>query len=87
MKQINGYTKVQYSGKNMEKLGFVGSTRRYDSNEWFTFIQAGNAGLKVKPNERGVKLIRVVRVQNTKTRRMEDKFVFFYIFNKEQLEK
>ena len=48
--QINASTKEAYQGKNQEELLNAKAGNNFKSNEWLTFLQAKNLGLRVKKN-------------------------------------
>lgn len=49
--QINASTKLAYQGKNQEELLNAKAGNNFKSNEWLTFLQAKNLGLRVKKGE------------------------------------
>ncbi|MDD4110916.1 MAG: ArdC family protein [Clostridia bacterium] len=49
--QINASTKEAYQGKNQEELLNAKAGNNFKSNEWLTFLQAKNLGLRVKKGE------------------------------------
>lgn len=51
MKQSNAFTKLAYQGKNQVELELSKEKNNYKSNEWLTFLQAKQLGLKIKKGE------------------------------------
>lgn len=49
--QINAASKLAYQGKNQEELLKAKMENNFKSNEWLTFLQAKNLGLRIKKGE------------------------------------
>lgn len=58
MEQINHITKLSYQGRNQAELSSVAKKNGYKSNEWLTFLQARDKGLKIKKGEHGMSVFK-----------------------------
>jgi len=54
--QYNAVSGLEYQGGNQATLIDVKGTYGYSSDQWVTFLQAKDLGLKVKKGERGTHL-------------------------------
>lgn len=58
MNQINHITKAIYQGKNQVELLSAKEQESFGSDEWLTFLQAKQVGLKVKKGSHGVHIFK-----------------------------
>lgn len=56
--QINHITKAIYQGNNQTELQTAKEYMGFISNEWLTFLQAKQFGLKVKKGSKGVSVFK-----------------------------
>lgn len=86
MAQVNHKTKAEYAGANADTLAHEQMSKGYKLNEWLTFIQAKELGLRIKKGEKGTQIVRVIEEENIKGQ--IGKFVRVYtVFNIEQTKK
>lgn len=90
MSQINHVTKVAYKGGNQEALRVMKNKEGFTSNEWLTFLQAKDKGLKIKKGSKGIRLMTVtseeVAVEGTKNQ-IRKMGIYFVVFNLDQTER
>jgi antirestriction protein ArdC len=82
---FNFVTKKPYSGKNAEIL----ASKNFSSPYFLTFKQAQANGRRVRKGEKGITLMRVVRVEERVSdgrQRPSNKPKYFSVFNIEQTE-
>jgi antirestriction protein ArdC len=86
--QTNRISKVAYQGVNQEALQVQKIRMGYASNEWMTFLQANDCGLKIKKGEKGVRLLKFIEVERMKKgkRVTETAVKGFTVFNEDQTE-
>lgn len=85
MTPVNYVTGLPYTGKNALKLAAAG----YTDPRFLTFVQAKQAGLKVRKGEQGIPLMRVVRgvkKDDDGTERKRNGLRGFMVFNITQTE-
>lgn len=91
MEQVNHKTQKPYAGENQTALQEIANKNGFDSNEWLTFLQAKESGLKVKTGSKGVRLVKLIDdvVVDKKTGIGRSKFGIrrFTVFNINQCEK
>lgn len=91
MANKNAVSGVEYKGGNQELLIAARIANPHFSDEWLTYIQARQAGRKVRKGETGTKLVRVIdkEVVKKKTGKKEQEFAVthFTVFNLMQTEK
>lgn len=81
----NKKTNIAYKGNNLDILEQVKTNKGYLSNEWVTFLQAKEMGLKIKKGEKGTMLVRVFDTDKTDTAGETKKAIKrFFVFNVEQ---
>jgi len=90
--QINYVTKLQYQGKNQNELNQAKEKFGYNSNEWLTFLQAKNAGLKIKKGSKSIAVFKGFGEIDKKTKDDKLKIIsvplgFAHVFNLDQTEK
>lgn len=83
MNQVNALTKVPYQGENQTKLEKAQKASGFQSNEWFTFLQAKQCHRKIKPGSHGVGLGKVTESEDEKGGKHR-KFKRFVVFNLDQ---
>ncbi len=91
--QINATTKTAYQGKNQDELLTAKEANKFKSNEWLTFLQAKQLGLRIKKGEkstasvfRGFGTI-TEKDKNGKTEERSAPLGFAHLFNLDQTEK
>lgn len=86
--QKNYITKIAYEGQNQAYLMNYKEEAGFESNEWLTFLQAKEKGLKIKKGSKGISLVRFINYAelNEKTDKVEDKVgrKYFRVFNLDQ---
>lgn len=90
MEQINHVTGVAYQGSNQDTLSHAQIKLGFKSNEWLTFLQARDRGLRVKKGSKGVHLGRLVEGEKETKEGKVKKYISmrgFTVFNIEQTEK
>ncbi len=85
--QINHKTKSEYAGANADSLAHAQRANGYTSNEWLTFLQANELGLKVKKGSKSIRCIKVIECVDTKKNNERKAIRMFSVFNVEQCEK
>lgn len=84
LNMFNYLTKEPYTGKNFEILASV--SEKFSRPHFLTFRQALKIGRAVKKGEHGVRLCRMVIVEDAKTKKKIKKPKGFTVFNIEQTE-
>jgi len=91
--QINATTKTAYQGKNQDELLNSKEFNNFKSNEWLTFLQAKQLGLRIKKGEKSTASVFKGFgniVEKDKNGKLEEKSAplgFAHLFNLEQTEK
>lgn len=92
MEHTNIKTNNAYSGHNILDLEIACTKKGYTQKKWGTFLQAREAGYKIKKGEKGTKIISAPKEyvkENKRTGKNETKTycACFTVFNIEQMEK
>ena len=83
MKQINAKTLKEYQGHNQLVLNQLQKNNKFGSNEWLTFLQAKEMGLKIKKGSRGARILKFIEDEDvTKKRSMAVRN--YVVFNLDQ---
>lgn len=90
--QKNGLTGNVYEGRNQSDLRIIKATQEYKSDEWVTFLQAKELGLKVKKGSKAVTIFKGFAKGtevNAKGKLIEKSYPigFARVFNLDQTEK
>ena len=84
MSQLNFVTKHEYTGGNEETLAITQNMLGFESNEWFTFLQAKAVGRQIRAGQKGVKLVKYLTIPETKDERKKTVPKAFVVFNVDQ---
>lgn len=60
----NGLTGREYQGNNILLLLLAAEDNEYESNEWYTYLQAKEAGGQVRGGERGTHILKAGRIED-----------------------
>jgi antirestriction protein ArdC len=84
---INYLTKNAYQGKNQAELSEVARQQGFTSNAWLTFLQARQAGLKIKKGSKAAHVFRGFEEVVTKNNKIETRPLgWANVFNLDQTE-
>jgi antirestriction protein ArdC len=82
--QKNKITGLEYNGKNVLALLQAKELNGFNSDEWLTFLQAKQNGLKVKKGSKGTKILKVIDDKDELSRKFTVRT--YTVFNFEQVE-
>lgn len=82
--QINHITKRTYQGKNQAELLEAKKKNNFQSDEWLTFVQARENGLKIKKGSHGEHILSVFDDEKSENKSKAVKWVV--VFNLDQTE-
>lgn len=88
--QINAMTREAYEGRNQAELLADKARKKYNSNEWATFLQFNQMGRKIKKGSRGVSIFKGFKQfedeKDGKRRTVSRPVGFATVFNLDQTE-
>lgn len=84
MSQLNFVTKHEYAGSNADTLAHVQNQNGFQSNEWLTFLQAKTVGRKILAGQKGIKLVKFLKIPATATEDEKTVPKTFVVFNVDQ---
>jgi antirestriction protein ArdC len=89
--QYNYLTGDKYEGRNQVELQLANESKKYKTDAWITFLQSGEAGLRIKKGSHGVPIMKrfttVIEEKNGKQTERSAPTGYATVFNLDQTER